>query len=293
MGLFANPTNKLTDPLKDVRGAGRNISDQSKKGGRNVARRFQKATGRTGKREKEAQAKHEREERKKAREDKAKDIEDRLGRLFGRDSKSSKEVRAAISGIKGTDTSAEQARLRAMGLSPGDTAVASRLLGKQEAEEGIRREQAERQAAVQGASAFSQLAQTGGAGGGSRERLLGQTGSQALRQQQQLRREGALARLGIQSQDEIRKEEALRRASGLSVEDQKSRAVAASQRAGLLGGQQKFETAGQATALGFGAGAFGAEQLSGSQFASADQGGLDPMKPWGSIGQMGQQTLAG
>lgn len=56
-----------------------------------------------------------------------------------------------------------------------------------------------------GAEQFSNLASTGGASAGSRERLARGLGSQSLREEQAARRQASLNRLGITSQDEATK----------------------------------------------------------------------------------------
>ena len=263
LGLGASQGNQGGGKGKTLDPKARALKSLKKKGGA-VSKGFKRASGQTGKK-KQAEEKKKREaERKKE----LKRLQDEMGSLFGRDTKSSKEVRKAIGKIKGVSTADEQKRLRelAQAVETGDgSAIAQSQIKSQEAQEAIRREQAGIEAQRQGASAFANLAQTGGAGAGSRERLLQGTGAQSLRQQQQLRREGALAQLGIRAEDAQRAERARGKASDLDILSQQSASDAAARRSGLLQGQQAFETAGQAKALGFGAGAFGAEQLAQAQ----------------------------
>lgn len=245
-----------------------------KKAGGQASSSFKRASGKTAANKRRDKLKEQEAARAKKRESYDKKAIKAQKSLYASDSGRGKEIRGAISDIQGFDTSAEQDRLRAIGMSPGDTAVATGLLDKQAAEEGIRREQAQKAGETQAASAYSNLAQQGGAGPGARERLLGQTGQQSLEQQQELRRQGALQRLGIQSDDATRKEESLRAASGLDIESQKSNMIAAQARQQALQNQGQYETQGLLGARGLANSIFGSSQLAGAQkdFAASQAG---------------------
>ena len=91
----------------------------------------------------------------------------------------------------------------------GEDGYEDKLLGRQRLEELDAREQA--QAAMQGqlAGARSQLAMRGGLGSGARERLARGGMQDVAAQQQQIARQGQMARLGIGAQAQQRKDQLL------------------------------------------------------------------------------------
>lgn len=95
--------------------------------------------------------------------------------------------------------------LRKFSQAKGPSDQANYLLQSQQLEQSGLLEDLSNEQARQQAQQFSSLAQQGGLGAGSRERLAAAGQSNALREAQKARREGSLARLGILSQDEGRK----------------------------------------------------------------------------------------
>lgn len=96
-------------------------------------------------------------------------------------------------------------RFKEQGLSEGPTASAQRLLDLQKLQESQQFDEARRAEAGALAQAQAQLAQQGGLGGGSRERLAQGALRQALAGRQQLRQAGAQDRARLLSEDEQRK----------------------------------------------------------------------------------------
>lgn len=130
--------------------------------------------------------------------------------------------------------------LRGLAQSSDMTEGAKRQIALQKLQEQSGIEQAKNAQSSQTAQNFSNLAQQGGAGAGARERLFNQAGTQSIREQQAARRSGALARLGIGSQDEANK---LQLASNLPTQQL---AISSEQRAGLTADQAAALTAAQA-----------------------------------------------
>jgi hypothetical protein len=135
------------------------------------------------------------------------------------------QIAGALRQIKKLDVSgftgraqADVQKLREFANSAEPSALANRLLEANKVQQAGRLEDIESGAATQAASAFSNLAQRGGATGGSRERLAASSASQALRESQRERRQGALADLGILSQDEQRKFQAQQALPGQELE---------------------------------------------------------------------------
>lgn len=95
--------------------------------------------------------------------------------------------------------------LRGMARTEGPTKIAQTEEEKQKLEEQGQLEGLASQQNTATAQGFSDLASQGGAEVGARERLASTLGSQNLRAQQDIRRQGALSRLGITSGDEERK----------------------------------------------------------------------------------------
>jgi hypothetical protein len=168
--------------------------------------------------------------------------------------------------------------------SDDPTQFAERLTAAQRAEEAGRLEQIEGAGATQAASQFGALAQQGGAGPGARERLAAGAGANALRSQQQERRAGALARLGLLSEDEGRK---LALEQSLISQGQSAREFDVGQATDF----EKFRVGGQAGALGSAINtsisSFGADQLGGltqdfGDLQSSSTGGKT-ISPGGSV----------
>lgn len=149
--------------------------------------------------------------------------------------------------------------LRNFGQSQGPSAQANYLLGAQELEQQGLMEDLTKDQSRMAAQQFDMLAQGGGAQAGSRERLASQIGSAGMMDAQRARREGALARLGILSDDEGRK---LQVASSLPGQQL---ALSGERRAGLEGDRNAALAAAQANQ---------AARLSENQANLATQGDL-------------------
>lgn len=109
---------------------------------------------------------------------------------------------------KQDDVTADRSALDALkgrALSEGPSPWAKMMLDKQQMEQAQAGDQAAQATAAQLNSAKSQLAQSGGLGTGSRERLAKQSMQQGLLSQQQVNRQGQLDRANIGLQDEQQK----------------------------------------------------------------------------------------
>lgn len=174
--------------------------------------------------------------------------------------------------------------LRGFGQSKGPSDQANYLTQGQRLEEQSGLENLSREQAIRQSQAFSNLAQQGGAEAGARERLASSGMSAGLKEQQALRQQGALARLGILSDDEARKLGVAQSLPGQQLN------LAQEQRAGLTQDQQaKFAVDAanmdarqreiganlgiQQAELGHRAGIYGGDQLAKAQRKAAGGGG--------------------
>lgn len=283
-----------------ARKQGGKIASSTKASGGKVSKRFQGLTGTTARKKKKGAAKRDKQTadkkfksfaKKQAKEGK------RIEGLFKKlqdPSTTAGELQTALGQIQKIDVSkfsgqaaADVQNLRNIAQTQGPTALAERLTAQQRAEETGRLEQIETGAAQRGAQAFEGLAQRGGAGAGARERLLASTGAAGLRESQAERRSGALARLGIGSEDEARKLDLLQTLPGQELavgqfaqgaqqaeaQRQFGQATALQKaQAGDVGRQQQaqqFQAAGQASVgqrnLQQAGQVFGGQQLSDAQ----------------------------
>ena len=181
-----------------------------------------------------------------------KDIK-QLFKKLQKPNKTSADLKDLLSQVQKIDTSRltgqaaqDVGRLREIATTQGPTEGAKALLAEQRGEEAGRLEDIGQAQALRGQSAFESLASRGGAGAGSRERLLAQTGRQSLLESQRERRAGAQTRAGIRSEDEGRKLGLLGALPGQQIGlAQEQRAGQTAQAQSQLAQAQQFQGASQ------------------------------------------------
>lgn len=174
--------------------------------------------------------------------------------------------------------------LRGFAQSKGPSEQAGYLTEGQKLEEQAGLQNLSRDQAIRQSQAFSNLAQQGGAESGARERLAQSGARQGLTEAQALRQQGAMARLGILSDDEGRKLNVAGALPGQQLN------LAQEQRIGLEGDRtakmaidqanmdalQKEQMANlgiQQDIFGQRAGIYGGDKLAAAQKKAANSGG--------------------
>jgi len=197
-----------------------------------------------GFRQKEEKKKAE-EQAKKAEDNRKKEVDELFKKYSPGNIKQTSAIKATTianklkKGLKVADGDVQF--LRTFAQSQGPSNQAQSLLQAQELEQkGLMENLYADQSRAQ-AEQFSNLAQQGGLGAGSRERLSAAGRSAGLREQQDARRGGALARLGILSEDESRKLNVAGALPGQQV------GVSAERRAGLSADQDALLRAQEST----------------------------------------------
>lgn len=163
--------------------------------------------------------------------------------------------------IKPTDLSKYSSYFSNIGTTKGMTDQAKYLTDVQQAQEQAGIEGIQQQSGTEAASAYSNLAQQGGASAGARERLGGQMGTQSLFAQQQQRRAGQLSRLGILSDDEKMKLDAMAKAGAIDLSQGNMNIAAGSAYTSGLGNMQGLMVKGGLAGLDLEKSIYGAEQL--------------------------------
>jgi hypothetical protein len=242
----------------------------SKLGLPKIKKGFESAVGIKSKRDQEGKAKRadeirakELREFKKRQEDFKKDREDQRNKLrslfedFQDPEKTLPELEKKLNKVQETaDKNSDLAQidinsLRDIANTQGPTGIAQALTNAQLQEENIALQNLETEGRRRGVSAFEDLAARGGAGAGSRERLLGQAGQQNLLASQRQRQQGQLQRLGILSDDEKRKLQAREAALGGQLNLGQFQAGVGQNLASMFQGAQTFDVGQQQSANRF------------------------------------------